>query len=75
MLALITINASSVNSERERADIVITPNTAHVSSIDTSNRRSLIEAGAQATTPQIGAIKRLITEKSTSKYKTLTVKQ
>ena len=68
-------HSSSVNRERGRADIVITPNTAHVSSKDTSNRRSLIEAGAQATTPQIGAIKRLIAEQSTSKYKTLTVKQ
>ena len=66
-----TNRSLSVRRERDRADIVITPNAAHVSSIDTRQRRSLIEAGAQATTPQITAIKQLIQDKSKSKYATL----
>ncbi|MDN5621064.1 MAG: patatin-like phospholipase family protein [Psychrobacter sp.] len=66
-----TNRSSSVHRERDRADIVITPNAAHVSSIDTRQRRSLIAAGAQATTPQITAIKQLIQDKSKRKYATL----
>ncbi len=66
-----TNRSSSVHRERDRADIVITPNAAHVSSIDTRQRRSLIAAGAQATTPQITAIKQMIQDKSKSKYATL----
>ena len=66
-----TNRSLSVRRERDRADIVITPNAAHVSSIDTRQRRSLIEAGAQATMPQITAIKQLIQDKSKSKYATL----
>ncbi|WP_261869112.1 patatin-like phospholipase family protein [Psychrobacter sp. JCM 18901] len=68
----LTANRSlSSQSERNRADIVITPNIGRNSSIDTSQRRSLIQAGAQATTPQINVIKQLIREKSNSKYATL----
>lgn len=59
------------NAERQRADIVITPNVSHISSLDTSQRKALISAGIQATTPQITAIKQLIAEKSASKYATL----
>lgn len=66
-----SIRQSSVRHERERADIVITPNVAHISSIDTSQRSELIHAGSQATTAQIAAIKQLIKEKSNSKYATL----
>lgn len=66
-----TNRSPSIHRERDRADIVITPNVSHNSSIDTRQRRSLIEAGAQATTPQINAIKQLIREKSKSKYATL----
>ncbi|TXD96282.1 patatin-like phospholipase family protein [Psychrobacter frigidicola] len=65
-----TTNTSS-RHERQRADIVITPNVSHISSLDTSQRRALISAGVQATTPQINAIKQLITDKSKSKYTTL----
>lgn len=66
----------SMRRERDRADIVITPNVAHISSIDTSQRSTLMTAGAQATTPQIAAIKQLIKDKalkdkSQSKYATL----
>ena len=57
--------------ERDRADIIITPNVAHISSIDTSQRSTLMTAGAQATTPQISAIKQLIKDKAQSKYATL----
>ena len=53
----------SMRQERDRADIVITPDVAHISSIDTSQRRTLIAAGAQATTPQIEAIKQLMKAK------------
>lgn len=63
--------ASSMRHERDRADIVITPNVGHISSIDTSQRRALITAGSQATNAQINAIKQLIQEKSSSKYVTL----
>lgn len=63
--------ASSMRHERDRADIVITPNVSHISSIDTSQRRALITAGSQATNAQINAIKQLIQEKSISKYVTL----
>ncbi|ALF59655.1 patatin-like phospholipase family protein [Psychrobacter urativorans] len=59
------------NAERQRADIVITPNVSHISSLDTSQRKALISAGSQATTPQITSIKKLIAEKSTSKYAAL----
>ena len=64
-------NASSMRLERDRADIVILPNVGHISSLDTSQRRTLITAGAQATTTQITAIKQLIKEKSSSKYASL----
>ncbi|MEN6671078.1 patatin-like phospholipase family protein [Psychrobacter sp. B38] len=72
-----SLNQSSTNrslamrQERDRADIVITPDVGHISSIDTSQRRALITAGTQATTPQIAAIKQLIKQKSQSKYATL----
>jgi len=67
---------TSMRRERDRADIVITPNVGHISSIDTSQRGALMTAGAQATTPQINAIKQLIKDKalkdkSQSKYATL----
>ena len=67
---------TSMRLERDRADIIITPNVAHISSIDTSQRSTLMTAGAQATTPQINAIKQLIKDKalkdkSQSKYATL----
>ena len=58
--------SSSITHERNRADILIIPNTRHVSSIDTSQRQALITAGMQATELQISAIKQLIQEKSTS---------
>ena len=61
----------TANAERQRADIVITPNVSHISALDTSQRKALIRAGSQATTPQITAIKQLIAEKSASKYATL----
>lgn len=59
------------NAERQRADMVITPNVSHISSLDTSQRKALIRAGIQATTPQITAIKQLIAEESKRKYATL----
>lgn len=62
---------TSMRLERDRADIIITPNVAHISSIDTSQRSTLMTAGAQATTPQINAIKQLIKDKAQSKYATL----
>lgn len=62
---------SSMHNERQRADIIITPNVSHISSLDTSQRRALIDAGKAATIPQINAIKQLIAEKSKSKYATL----
>ncbi len=72
MATNLTTNRSASNqSERDRADVVITPNVGRNSSIDTRQRRNLIQAGAQATTPQINAIKQLIQEKSSSKYATL----
>lgn len=66
----------SMRLERDRADIIITPNVGHISSIDTSQRGALMTAGAQATTPQINAIKQLIKDKALkdkaqSKYATL----
>ncbi len=61
----------SMRTERERANIVITPNVGHISSLDTNQRSALITAGAQATTLQVNAIKQLIKEKSSSKYATL----
>ena len=64
-------HASSMRFERDRADIVILPNVGHISSLDTSQRRTLITAGTQATTAKITAIKQLIKEKSSSKYATL----
>ena len=66
-----TKHSASMRNERGRADIVITPDVGHISSLDTSQRSALITAGAQATTPQINAIKQLIKEKSQSKYATL----
>lgn len=61
----------SMRHERDRADVVITPQVSHISSIDTSQRRALITAGMQATAPHIPAIKQLIKQKSASKYATL----
>lgn len=66
-----TNRVSSMRHERDRADIVITPNVSHISSVDTSQRRAFITAGSQATNAQINAIKQLIKEKSSSKYATL----
>lgn len=66
-----TSHRSLMSNERERADIIITPDVGHISSLDTKQRSALIMAGAQATTPQINAIKQLIKEKSSSKYATL----
>lgn len=63
--------ALSMRHERDRADIVITPDVGHISSIDTRQRQALITAGTQATTSQIYAIKQLIKQKSDSKYATL----
>ena len=65
-----TANPAS-HKERQRADIVIIPNVSQISSLDTSQRNTLIKAGIQATTPQITAIKQLIAEKSNHKYATL----
>ena len=64
-------SAASMRHERDRADIVILPNVGHISSLDTSQRSTLIIAGAQATTAQITAIQQLIKKKSSSKYATL----
>lgn len=61
----------SMRHERDRADVVITPQVSHISSIDTSQRHALITAGMQATAPHIPAIKQLIKQKSASKYATL----
>ena len=55
-----TQHSSTMRNERGRADILITPDVSHISSLDTSQRSALITAGAQATTPQINAIKQLI---------------
>jgi len=66
-----TNRSSLMRNERGRADIVITPDVGHISSLDTSQRSALITAGTQATTPQISAIKQLIKEKSNNKYATL----
>ena len=63
--------ASSIQRERDRADVLITPAVSHISSLDTSQRRALIAAGSQATTAQMAAIKQLIKEKSSGKYATL----
>ena len=63
--------SSSMRLERDRADIIITPDVGHISAIDSSQRSTLIKAGTQATTPQINAIKQLIEEKSKQKYATL----
>ena len=64
-------NSRSRNGELQRADVVITPDVGHISSLDSSQRRALIDAGKAATTAQIKVIKQLITEKSNSKYATL----
>ncbi len=66
-----TSRSASMRLERDRADVVITPDVGHISSIDTSQRSTLMTAGTQATTPQINTIKQLIREKSQSKYATL----
>ena len=59
---------SAISSlERQRADIIIIPKVSHISSLDTSQRQTLITAGMQATTPQIGAIKQLMQQHSTIK--------
>ena len=65
-----TNSNSSIRTERLRADILITPNVGHISSLDTSQRRALISAGSQATTAQISAIKQLIHEKTELMRKT-----
>ena len=65
-----TNNNSSIRAERLRADILITPNVGHISSLDTSQRHALISAGSQATTAQISAIKQLINEKTKLMRKT-----
>ncbi|MFZ3075228.1 MAG: hypothetical protein WA114_03515 [Psychrobacter glacincola] len=70
-LSSTTSSNSSKRNERGRADILITPNVSHISSLDTSQRSDLITAGTQATTPQINAIKQLIKDKTKSKYATL----
>lgn len=57
-----TNRSTAMRRERDRADVVITPNVGHISSLDTSQRRALMTAGSQATTPQIAAIKQLIKE-------------
>ncbi len=62
------VNSKRSNDESNRADIVIKPNVSHISSLDTSQRRALIDAGSTATNAQIAEIKLLIKEKSTSKY-------
>ena len=72
----LTTNMSSTtnkraNAELSRADIVITPKISHISSLDTSQRRALIDAGNKATTLQIANIKQLIADKSKSNYATL----
>lgn len=64
-------SAASMRHERDRADIIIMPNVGHISSLDTSQRSTLITAGTQATTAQITAIQQLIKEKSSSRYATL----
>ncbi len=56
--------SSLMRNERQRADIVIIPDVGHISSLDTSQRRALISAGTQATTPHISAIKQLIKEQT-----------
>ena len=65
-----TNSNSSIRTERLRADILITPNVGHISSLDTSQRHALISAGSQATTAQISAIKQLIHEKTKLMRKT-----
>ena len=74
-----TVNAANnnashtkkTNSEISRADIVITPKVGHISALDTSQRRALIDAGKTATSPQIAAIKQIIADHPKSKYATL----
>ncbi len=63
-----TTNSKRTNAELNRADIIIMPKVSHISSLDTSQRRTLIDAGNQATTLQIANIKQLIADKSKSKY-------
>ena len=59
-----TKRSTAMRRERERADIIIIPDIGHISSLDTSQRRALMTAGMQATTPQIAAIKQLIKDKA-----------
>lgn len=59
-----TNRSIAMRRERERADIVIIPDIGHISSLDASQRRALMTAGMQATTPQIAAIKQLIKDKA-----------
>lgn len=63
--------SSAQNNELQRANVIITPNISHISSFDSSQRRALIDAGAQATVSQMPKIKQLIKEKYSSKYATL----
>ncbi len=65
------VNSKRSNDESNRADIVIKPNVGHISALDTSQRRALIDAGSTATNAQIAEIKLLIKEKSASKYAVL----
>ena len=66
-----TANSKRANAELSRANIVIIPKVSHISSLDTSQRRALIEAGSQATTLQIAQIRQVIKNKSKSKYAAL----
>ena len=65
------VNSKRANAESNRANILIKPNVSHISSLDTRQRRALIEAGLTATNAQIADIKLLIKEKSTRKYAAL----
>ncbi len=60
--------STQMRLERDRADIVIIPDVGHLSSLDSSQRQTLISAGERAANEQIPAIKRLINAKTSSKY-------
>lgn len=70
-----TTNKQPRTTELARADIVITPKIAHLSSLDTSQRRELIDAGTSAAIAQLPAIKQVITAHSHGKYAALTANQ
>ena len=61
-----TTQGPMMRDERQRADIIIIPDVGHISSLDTSQRRALIDAGTQATTTKMSAIKQLIADYSKS---------